>query len=414
MRKGHQQRKRLSKREQRQREPLSSFNEDGKAGYYPAYHAITDYMWLLSGNAWKLVCYVLRHTIGYQNTFEPKHITLDEFEHGRKRRDGSRMDHGTGMYKQQIEEAIVDAVRAGALYAEEDERDKGRITWRYAVIAPDNPASGVYVNQRGEREIKLAGGVYHPAEQVNLYEIHPAISTSASELVYEIHPAISSVRANLGDESHPAEDENHTSGVSNSSSSRLKVIQRSEKETGERNGERQPKKESAAASPRSPDGSPVLSHEKEEQEEQPDLIILRNDYATLSQQLEQLDVRKQTGQWARLYKQVKAAEARLRQTEQDTPPSQASPPEDAKLRVAQASEGGTALPPAESAIADERRERLSAVASDLLYWKGGLKVLRQAQLPKWRGSFKWQIEAKIAALQTEYAMLRAEVAKLDG
>jgi hypothetical protein len=59
-------------------------------------------------------------------------------------------------------------------------------------------------------------------------------------------------------------------------------------------------------------------------------------------------------------------------------------------------------------------KRSCAIASDLLYWKGGLKVLRQAQLPKWRGSFQWQIEAKIEALQAEYARLHAEVAKPDG
>jgi hypothetical protein len=50
----------------------------------------------------------------------------------------------------------------------------------------------------------------------------------------------------------------------------------------------------------------------------------------------------------------------------------------------------------------------------LLSWKGGLKVLRQAQLPKWRGYFKWQIEAKLEDLQTEYAKLRAAAAKPDG
>ena len=69
---------------------------------------------------------------------------------------------------------------------------------------------------------------------------------------------------------------------------------------------------------------------------------------------------------------------------------------------------------AESTEADERQAQLHAIASDLLYWKGGLKVLRQAQLPKWRGSFQWQIEAKIEALQAEYATLRAEVARPDG
>ena len=95
------------------------------------------------------------------------------------------------------------------------------------------------------------------------------------------------------------------------------------------------------------------------------------------------------------------------------PISTAAPPEYAKQQAAQANEGGTALPPAEITAADERQEQLRAIASDLLYWKGGLKVLRQAQLPKWRGYFKWQIEAKIEALQTEYAKLRAECAKPD-
>ena len=51
-------------------------------------------------------------------------------------------------------------------------------------------------------------------------------------------------------------------------------------------------------------------------------------------------------------------------------------------------------------LAGERQAQLRAIASDLLYWEGSLKVLRQAQLPKWRSSFQWQIEAKIEALQT--------------
>jgi hypothetical protein len=50
----------------------------------------------------------------------------------------------------------------------------------------------------------------------------------------------------------------------------------------------------------------------------------------------------------------------------------------------------------------------------LLYWRQGLKVLRQARLPKWRGCFKWPIEAKIEALQTAYTTLRAEAANEGG
>ena len=74
----------------------------------------------------------------------------------------------------------------------------------------------------------------------------------------------------------------------------------------------------------------------------------------------------------------------------------------------------TCLPATKNTKVDERQAQLRAIASDLLYWKGGLKVLRQAQLPKWRGSFKWQIEAKIEALQTAYTRLRAEAARPDG
>ena len=52
---------------------------------------------------------------------------------------------------------------------------------------------------------------------------------------------------------------------------------------------------------------------------------------------------------------------------------------------------GGALPAAESATTDERQEQLRAIASGLLSWTGGLKVLRQVQLPKWRSCFQWQI-----------------------
>lgn len=133
----------------------------------------------------------------------------------------------------------------------------------------------------------------------------------------------------------------------------------------------------------------------------------------------QLDARKQAGQWARLYKQVKAAEERLHQAEQDTAPSQTSPSETAKQQeasefakqhVALSSYEGTAPPATENHETDERQERLRVVAGDLMYWKGGLKVLKQARLPKWRGYFQWQIEAKIETLQAEYAKLRAEAA----
>ena len=115
-----------------------------------------------------------------------------------------------------------------------------------------------------------------------------------------------------------------------------------------------------------------------------------------------------------VYKQVQAAEERLRQAKQDASPSPEKPPEDAKQAEVQSSKGDASLPLAEFTEADERQEHLRAIAGNLIYWKGGLNVLRQAELPKWRGCFTWQIEAKIEALQTEYGQLRVEAAKPDG
>ncbi len=112
----------------------------------------------------------------------------------------------------------------------------------------------------------------------------------------------------------------------------------------------------------------------------------------------------------RPHRQVKAAEERLHEAEQETSPSSAESSEVATQEEEHSSDVEVAPSSAEDTVAGERQAQLRAIASDLLYWKGGLKVLRQAQLPKWRGSFQWQIEA----LQAAYARLRAEVAKEGG
>jgi len=112
-------------------------------------------------------------------------------------------------------------------------------------------------------------------------------------------------------------------------------------------------------------------------------------------------------------KQGQAAEARLRQAEQDPPPSLSEPAECAKQQQETTNDEGTVPTLARASTADERQAQLRAIASEMMYWKGGLKVLRQAQLPKWRGYFKWQIEAKIEELQPAYSTLRAECAKPD-
>ncbi|MGH2410857.1 MAG: hypothetical protein ACRDGS_10895, partial [Chloroflexota bacterium] len=59
-------------------------------------------------------------------------ITMDEFMHGRKRRDGSRMDAGCGMAENSIKKGIADAEAHGFLVVEVDDRDRGRIRKYYA------------------------------------------------------------------------------------------------------------------------------------------------------------------------------------------------------------------------------------------------------------------------------------------
>ena len=139
----------------------------------------------------------------------------------------------------------------------------------------------------------------------------------------------------------PGEQSAITLIAATSDESRPEAAPQAPNKVVEENVENKTEKESIAASPREPSGSPVLSDEKEEgQEELPDLVTLRTEYAALSQQLEQLDAKKQAGQWARLYKHVQAAEARLRHAEQDAPPSPSEPSEDTRQANAKANGRG--------------------------------------------------------------------------
>lgn len=81
----------------------------------------------------KIVQYILRHTWGYHEYGQVKCITLDEFEHGRKKKDGTRMDRGIGMGRQAIIDGIRRAVDHGFLLVEIDDSDKGRVKKSYGL-----------------------------------------------------------------------------------------------------------------------------------------------------------------------------------------------------------------------------------------------------------------------------------------
>lgn len=75
----------------------------------------------------KVVEYVLKHTWGYQEYGVRKRITNDEFMQGRKRKDGTRMDKGTGLTKKSVIAGIKSALARGLLIEEVDDSDKARV-----------------------------------------------------------------------------------------------------------------------------------------------------------------------------------------------------------------------------------------------------------------------------------------------
>lgn len=82
----------------------------------------------------KVVEYVLKHTWGYQEFGLTKQITTDEFMHGRKRKDGTRMDKGTGLIsRHSVIDGLKKAVQDGYLIEDVDASDLGRVKKFYAL-----------------------------------------------------------------------------------------------------------------------------------------------------------------------------------------------------------------------------------------------------------------------------------------
>ncbi len=79
----------------------------------------------------KIILYTLRHTWGYRDDY--KKITLDEFQHGRKKKDGSRIDNGTGLTKPTIVDGIKRAIKNGFLFEHVDTSDSARVKKFYSL-----------------------------------------------------------------------------------------------------------------------------------------------------------------------------------------------------------------------------------------------------------------------------------------
>ena len=94
-------------------------------------HAFIENMHLMTGSEIKVILYILRHTWGFQDN--RKKITLDEFENGRKRRDRSRLDSGTGLSRGAVKDGLKRAIEHGFIEVEEDDSDLGRVKRYYSL-----------------------------------------------------------------------------------------------------------------------------------------------------------------------------------------------------------------------------------------------------------------------------------------
>lgn len=85
----------------------------------------------------KVVMYVMRNTWGYRDEDgdreEMKTITLDEFVYGRKRKNGTRLDAGTGMALSTVRDGLKRAIKHGYLIHEVDDSDLARVENSYGL-----------------------------------------------------------------------------------------------------------------------------------------------------------------------------------------------------------------------------------------------------------------------------------------
>jgi hypothetical protein len=115
----------------------------------------------------KIVLYVYRHTWGFQEKRENpdapakhdevKHITTDEFAHGRKRKDGTRIDKGTGLGLTTVKDGVAKAIKHGYIICQVDDSDKARIKKYYGLKMQNsdsrNPAISGHIPTSKHRNV---------------------------------------------------------------------------------------------------------------------------------------------------------------------------------------------------------------------------------------------------------------------
>lgn len=115
-------------------------------------HELIDMLPLFKGKAeLVVVLYILRHTWGFQEFDKPKRISLDEFEKGRKQKDGERMDSGCGLTRSSILRGLKLAEQHGFIEIIVDKSDEARVKKFYA---PRMGGSKKYTPPQAEEEVQ--------------------------------------------------------------------------------------------------------------------------------------------------------------------------------------------------------------------------------------------------------------------
>lgn len=143
----------------------------------------------------KVILYILRHTWGFSEYGKAKRITLDEFQNGRKRKDGSRLDEGIGMSANAIRDGLQRAVEHGFILQTSDGRDKGRNSHEYEIrlrVQELNPTpsevepQAVEVAPRSEKDTPER----NPRNRASEIEQQNAESTAEFENIFGPGPPI--------------------------------------------------------------------------------------------------------------------------------------------------------------------------------------------------------------------------------
>lgn len=101
-------------------------------------HSFIDLMRDMKLAELKVTLYLLRHTWGFGNFDDFQIITLDEFMSGRKLRDGSRLDSGTGLSKPSVISGLKDAEIIGTIETAINSSDHARVRKGYRLRGKNN------------------------------------------------------------------------------------------------------------------------------------------------------------------------------------------------------------------------------------------------------------------------------------